>query len=139
MMIAGMIGGLPPLRTTTMFFVLVIAWAIATGVAELVAGIVQRRRGDADARDAILVGAVTLALAVGLLIVNPAYSLDYFIDEAGAWFTLTGITIAVGLFGGYAAIVAVFLGIAGFSPHREAGDSAASVTEAATDPAGERA
>lgn len=139
MMIAGMIGGLPPLRTTTMFFVLVIAWAIATGVAELVAGIVQRRRGDADARDAILVGAVTLALAVGLLIVNPAYSLDYFIDEAGAWFTLTGITIAVGLFGGYAAIVAVFLGIAGFSPRREAGDSAASVTEAATDPAGERA
>lgn len=121
---AGMISGIPPLRTTTTFFVLVIAWAAITGLIELIAGIRARRTdtrsGDPAARDAILVGAFTLALAVALLLVNPAYSLEYVIREAGPeTFTLTGITIGVGLFGGYAAIVAVLLGIAGFSPRRE--------------------
>jgi hypothetical protein len=66
----------------------------------------------------VLAGALTIALGIGLLLVNPAYSLEYFISEAGRSFTLTGITIGVGLFGGYAAIIAVFLGIAGFSPRR---------------------
>ena len=33
-------------------------------------------------------------------------------------FTLTGITIGVGIFGAYAAIVAVYLAIAGFSPRK---------------------
>ena len=51
------------------------------------------------------------ALAVGLLLVNPTYSLQYVGD-----LTLTGIVIGVGVFGGYAAVIAVFLGIAGFSP-----------------------
>jgi IMP dehydrogenase/GMP reductase len=73
-----------------------------------------------EARDRILIGAFTLALGVGLLLVNPAYSLDYFISDANQTFTLTGITIGVGLFGGYAAIIAVFLGIAGLSPRRPA-------------------
>ncbi len=119
-LVAGMISGIPPLRTTTTFFVLVIAWAAVTGLIELIAGIRARRTGDPAARDAILIGAITLALAVALLVVNPAYSLEYVIREAGPEpFTLTGITIGVGLFGGYAAIVAVFLGIAGFSPRRE--------------------
>ncbi|RZI79636.1 MAG: acyl-CoA synthetase, partial [Microbacterium sp.] len=91
--------------------------AVLAGVVELVSGI--RRRGtDPAARDAILIGAVTLALALGLLLVNPAYSLEYFIKEAGKTFVLTGITIGVGIFGGYAAIVAVFLAIAGLSPRR---------------------
>lgn len=115
--VAGMVAGIPGMRTTTMFFVVVIAWAVLAGVVELVSGI--RRRGtDPAARDAILIGAVTLALALGLLLVNPAYSLEYFIKEAGQTFVLTGITIGVGIFGGYAAIVAVFLAIAGLSPRR---------------------
>lgn len=113
---AGMISSAPPLRTTAMFFVVVIAWAAVSGLIELIAGIRSRRTTDPAARDAILIGAVTLALAVGLLLVNPAYSLEYAIQ--GRAYTLTGITIGVGLFGGYAAIVAVFLGIAGFSPRR---------------------
>lgn len=136
MLVAGMIGGLPPLRSTTLFFALVISWALLAGVTELVIGIVHRRRGGAgadDARDAILIGAVTIALGIGLLLVNPAYSLEYFIKDADATFVLTGITIAVGLFGGYAAIVAVFLGIAGFSPRR-AGVPAASVADAPAPP-----
>ncbi len=113
-LVGAILGGLPPLRTTIGFFAVVISWAAVTGVIELVAGI--RRRRSPVARDQILVGALGLALAVGLLIVNPAYSLEYVIAEAGGAFTLTGITIAVGIFGGYAAVIAVFLGIAGFSP-----------------------
>nr|WP_206686933.1 MULTISPECIES: acyl-CoA synthetase [Microbacterium] len=116
----GMAGGLPPLRTDTLYFVLVIAWAFVTGVVELIGGIRGRRTGDPAARDGVLIGILTIVLGIGLLLVNPAYSLEYFIAEAGRAFTLTGITIGVGLFGGYCAIVAVFLGIAGFSPRREA-------------------
>ncbi|MBN9216045.1 MAG: acyl-CoA synthetase [Microbacterium sp. SCN 70-200] len=141
-LLAGMATGIPPLRTTTMFFVVVIAWAALSGLIELISGLRRRRTGDPAARDAVLIGAITLALAVALLLVNPAYSLTYFIKEADASFTLTGITIGVGLFGGYAAIVAVFLGIAGFSPRRA--ERAPAVTTAGADdapahPAGETA
>lgn len=117
-LLAGMASGIPALRSTTLFFVVVIAWALVAGTVELVSGIRGRRSDDPQARDAVLIGAITLALGVGLLLVNPAYSLEYFITEAGRSFTLTGITIGVGLFGGYAAIIAVFLAIAGFSPRR---------------------
>lgn len=136
-LVTGMITGLPALRTTTMFFVVVIVWAAASGLIELIAGLRARRTGDPYARDAILIGAVTLALAVALLLVNPAYSLEYFIKEAGASFTLTGITIGVGLFGGYAAIVAVFLGIAGFSPRRTAPAGPAQPASTPTTPTAE--
>lgn len=125
-LIAAILGGIPPLRTPVGFFVVVISWAAITGLIELIAGIRGRRGGSPVPRDEVLIGAVTLLLVVGLLLVNPSYRLDYVIEEAGA-FTLTGITIGVGLFGGYAAVVAVFLGIAGFSPRREALAPAASV------------
>lgn len=120
-LLAGMIGGLPGIRSITLFFVLVIVWAVIAGVVELALGLRHRRQVEAaDARDEILIGAITICLGLGLLLVNPAYSLEYFIKDAGATFTLTGIAIGVGIFGGYAAIVAVFLGIAGFSPRRAA-------------------
>ena len=45
---------------------------------------------------------------------NPAFRLDYTVGPEDL--TLTGTAIGVGIFGGYAAIIAVFLGIAGFSP-----------------------
>ncbi|GAA5210181.1 acyl-CoA synthetase [Microbacterium kyungheense] len=135
--VAGMASGLFPLRTVTGYFVIVIAWALASGILELVAGWrglstrTARREivpGVADARpivpagprtesrDAVVVGAVTIVLGLALLFVQPAYALTYRLDEAGVTGTLTGIIIGVGLFGGYAAIVAVYLGIAGFSP-----------------------
>lgn len=138
--IAGMVGGLGGLRNVTLYFVLVIAWALVTGLIELIGGIRGRRTGDAAARDGVLIGILTLLLALGLLLVNPAYSLEYFIAEAGRAFTLTGITIGVGLFGGYCAIVAVFLGIAGFSPRRT-DPAGPAVTEASSTPtsAGETA
>lgn len=134
---AGMAGGLTPTRTVIGFFVIVIAWALISGVLEVIAGWQglrarsERREivpGVADARpaapvgprsesrDAVVVGAVTVLLGIALLFVQPDYALDYTIEEAHQTFTLTGVTIGVGVFGGYAAIIAVYLAIAGFSP-----------------------
>ena len=127
------------------YFANVIVWALVSGLLELIAGwrgLSGRRErreiapGIADARpavpvgprsesrDAAVIGAITILLGIGLLFVQPAYALDYTIEEAHATFTLTGITIGVGLFGGYAAIVAVYLGIAGFSPRTADPDGA---------------
>lgn len=138
--VAGMVSGLSPVRTITGFFVVVIAWALVTGVLEVIAGIrglrgLRPRREVApgvvdarpahdpgprsDSRDAVVVGVVGLLLALGLALVPAGYSLQYTIEEAHQTLTLTGITIAVGLFGAYAAVVAVYLGIAGFSPRRD--------------------
>jgi hypothetical protein len=136
-LVAGMAGGLTPVRTVTGFFTVVIVWAFVTGLLELLAGWRELRAPSArreispgvadtrplpqpgprsESRDAVVIGVVTLLLGTALLFVNPAFALDYTIEEARQTFTLTGITIGVGVFGGYAAIVAVYLGIAGFSP-----------------------
>lgn len=136
-LIAGMFASSPMLRNGTTFFVVVIAWAAVTGLIELISGIRGRRTDRPGHRDAILIGAVTLAFVVGLLVVNPAYRLDYFVPEASAEFSLTGIGIAVGIFSGYAAIVAVFLGIAGFSPRATPIDTVAPASPIA--PVGENA
>ncbi len=116
-LMAGIVSGIPPLRTTETFFVVLISWAALSGLVELLAGIRVRRDDDPNARDMITVGALTLLLAVVLLAIPPAYSLGYTIEEAGS-FTLTGIILGVGVFGAYAAIVAVYLAIAGLSPRR---------------------
>jgi len=118
-LLAGMAGGIVGWRSTTLFFVIVIAWAVATGFFELLSGILGRRSAAmprSEARDAIVIGAVTILLGIGSLLIPAGYSLDYYLDDAQQWFTLTGIAIGVGVFGGYAAIVAVYLGIAAFSP-----------------------
>ena len=120
--IAGMVGGFPPIRTVSLYFALLIPWAILTGLIELIDGIRTRRATEAgsqrrsEARDATAVGILTLVLGAALLLVPGQYALQYYIAEAHRSFTLTGITIAVGIFGGYAAILAVYLGIAAFSP-----------------------
>lgn len=125
--LAGMVGGLPPLRSTVLFFVIVIVWALASGLVEGIAGwraLRAAKRGEtelgpvSEARDALIIGVVTFVLGIALLFVRPEYALDYTIDQAGQTFTLTGIILAVGIFGGYAAIVAVYLAIAGFSPRK---------------------
>jgi hypothetical protein len=91
-------------------------WAAAAGIVELVGGLIGRRRGSDDARDNLTVGVLTCLLALAALIVSPEYTLDYFVKDAGQSFTLTGTIVGVGFFGGWAAIVAVYLGIGAFSP-----------------------
>ncbi|WP_243075897.1 acyl-CoA synthetase [Microbacterium sp. SS28] len=139
--IAGMVGGVSTWRTTTIFFVVVIVWAVLAGVIETAAGLRARRtaaeshdpQARGEARDALTVGIMTLLLAVGLAVVPTQYALDYYIADAGQSFTLTGITIGVGVFGGYAAIIAVYLGIAGFSPRRAALEPSTEAATAASD------
>ncbi|MDE0546374.1 acyl-CoA synthetase [Microbacterium sp. C7(2022)] len=153
-MVAGMVGSLGPVRTINGFFALVIVWAAITGIIETAAGArtlrqLRRPAGTAptiggveqrvapsvtdaasrptargEARDAIVVGVLTLILAIALLCVPTGFALQYSIEDAPEPFTLTGIIIGVGIFGGYAAIVAVYLGIAGFSPRANEPDAA---------------
>lgn len=115
-LMAAIVSGIPTWRTDAVFFVVVIIWAAATGLVELIAGL-RTRRTDPTAKDSITVGALGLVLAVVLLVIPAGYSLQYSVDGTHA-LTLTGIILAVGMFGGYTAIVAVFLAIAGFSPNR---------------------
>lgn len=116
--VAGMVAGVGSWRTTGVFFGVVVAWALVSGAVELIGALRQRTTGGvAGARDGVLIGILSLVLGIVLLLPIQQYALDYSIAGAGS-FTLTGITIAVGLFGGYAAVVAVFLAIAGFSPRR---------------------
>ncbi len=118
--IAGMLAGIVVWRSTTFFFSVVITWALVTGLIEAIWALRERRSPALriEARDSLVTGIVTVLLGLGLLLVPAQYALTYRIDDVDAEFTLTGITIAVGIFGGYAAIIAVFLGIAGFSPAR---------------------
>ena len=119
---AGMVAGIPGLRTTEVFFVLLVSWALVTGLIEAVAGFRRMRASGsgtlarAEARDSLTVGVITVLLGLGLLLVPARYALQYYIQEAGQSFTLTGIAIGVGLFGGYAAIIGVYLAIAAFTP-----------------------
>ncbi|MEW1834847.1 acyl-CoA synthetase [Microbacterium sp. NPDC079995] len=134
-LVAGMIATLPAARTVDGFFTVVLVWALVAGAAELVTGIIGRRRDTPAAGESVFVGALTIVLGLALLFVPRGYTLDYYIDQAQQSFTLTGITIGVGVFGGYAAIVAVYLGIAAFSPRPAA---VPAVETADTDAAGGR-
>ena len=130
--IAGLVSSVGAWRTTGVFFAVVIAWALVSGLIELLGALRNRKAGRAaGARDGVLIGILGLVLAAVLLLTPMQYALDYDITGAGS-FTLTGITIAVGLFGGYAAVVAVFLAIAGFSPRRPEPVPAVSPEEAAS-------
>jgi len=132
--VAGMATGIPVWRTNDAFFVIVAVWALATGVTELIVGIRARRAGsDPTARDAIIVGCFGILLAVLLWVIPAGFAYDYTIDEAGT-FELTGIILGVGMFGGYAALVAVFLGIAGLTPKKADAVAAASVPVESGDP-----
>lgn len=122
--IAGMATGIPAWRTDDLYFAIVISWGLLAGLVELISGLRDRRAADPTARDSITVGAFGILLAVLLLLVPAGFTQPYAIEGAGE-FVLSGIILGVGLFGGYAAIVAVFLGIAGFTPKRaDAVDSA---------------
>ncbi|KJQ52854.1 hypothetical protein [Microbacterium sp. SA39] len=133
--IAGMATGIPAWRSDDLFFVVVSAWALLSGGIELLAGFRARRTADPLARDAVTVGAFGILLGIVLLLIPAGFIQEYTIDKAGT-FLLSGIILGVGMFGGYAAIVAVFLGIAGLTPKR-----ADAVGTAATDdaqPVGDR-
>jgi uncharacterized membrane protein HdeD (DUF308 family) len=89
------------------------AWAIVTGALELVSGIRARGRLPA-ARDWIILGGVTLLLAIGFLVVPPDYSqtLGGIEQIKGA---LTASVVLVGMFGAWAIVSGVLLAISAVS------------------------
>lgn len=117
---AGIIASSPMNRTTTMFFVFVITWAAITTIVEGWWALYERRGAHAvEAKDSLGVAIITAVLLLAIALIQPTFALEYFNETINEGGTLTGITIAVGVFGGYAAIIAVYLGIAGFSPKND--------------------
>ncbi|GAA2534762.1 hypothetical protein GCM10009860_13820 [Microbacterium mitrae] len=117
---AGIIASSPMARTTTMFFMMVITWAALTAIVEGWWALHERRGPHAaEAKDSLGVAIITAVLAIAIALIQPTFALEYFNEAIQEGGTLTGITIAVGVFGGYAAIIAVYLGIAGFSPKND--------------------
>jgi uncharacterized membrane protein HdeD (DUF308 family) len=96
------------------FLFLLGAWAVFTGALELYVGIRSRRRSATLARDWIFAGGLTLLFALATLLM-PANFSDRFIGPDGVARDLTAAVVVVGLFGAYAAILAVYLAIAGLS------------------------
>jgi len=89
------------------------AWAIVTGALELVSGIRARAR-VAEARDWMIVGGLTLILAIAFLLVPPDYTqaLGGIERVTGQ---LTAPVVLVGIFGAWAIVAGVLLGIAAVS------------------------
>lgn len=114
---AGMAAGVPAWRSDDLFFVLVISWGLSTGIVELIAGLRDRRRGVESARDSVIIAAFGLVLSGVLLLIPAGFTHLYSVKGAGD-LVLTGIILGVGMLGVYAALVAVFLGIAGLTPTR---------------------
>ncbi|MDQ1597277.1 MAG: hypothetical protein QOI70_701, partial [Microbacteriaceae bacterium] len=96
-----------------LFFLLVTSFAAITGFLEIYSGIRTRRRFVGSV-DWIAVGVFTAVAAVVFLLVPPAYTQTYKGPD-GVVRVLDAAVVSVGLLGAYAAIVAVYLLIAGFS------------------------
>lgn len=100
-------GGLPA------FVAVVSSWALVSGALELVTGLRRRRRSPLS-RDWTTVGALTLVLALVVLVVPPDYSTQLGgIEQVSG--ELTASIVLVGVLGAYGALVGVFLVIAGLS------------------------
>ncbi|MFP7761795.1 hypothetical protein [Marisediminicola sp. LYQ85] len=95
-------------------FVLVITWAVLTGGLELYSGVRARRRHVA-AVDWMTTGGLTLAFGVAFAFIPPDFTLAFSGEEEGVSGVLDAAVVAVGLLGAYAAIIAVYLVIAGLS------------------------
>jgi uncharacterized membrane protein YhaH (DUF805 family) len=95
------------------FFAIVLIWALLTGALELYSGFRLRGRSPL-ARDWTTIGLATVLLAVAFLLVPQGLD-QQFTGPDGIERSLTASIVVVGIFGAYAAIVAVLLVIGGFS------------------------
>lgn len=110
------------------FFVLLLtAFAVVTGFLELYLGL-RGRRTERAARDWIFVGALTVILAVIVLLVPPGFT-QSFVGPDGVARQLTASVIVVGTLGAYWAIAGIYLVIAALSL-KWAPDAAATPKEA---------
>ena len=124
--VAGIVSGATGFRSPAMLFSVIITWAIVTGIIELAQGFRTRTTDRTLGRDEITVGGLTIILGLVLTLIIFIPDQPYYIEEAHQGYVLTSTIIAVGVFGAYAAILAVFLGIAGLSPQKPADDAESS-------------
>jgi uncharacterized membrane protein HdeD (DUF308 family) len=102
-----------PAGGTNYFVFVVSAWAIVSGALELVSGIRARTRLP-GARDWMFIGGLTLLLAIGFLVVPPGYNQTLGgIEQIKG--QLTASVVLVGMFGAWAIVAGVLLGIAAVS------------------------
>ncbi len=115
-------GGVPA------FFLVVSGWAAITGALELYSGARTRGRFAASG-DWFIVGGITVVTALVFVLLPPDFRQE-FVGEERVSGVLDSSIVGVGLLGAYAAIVAVFLVIAGLSARwgTATTDAAASVT-----------
>ena len=91
----------------------VTAWAALTGALELYSGFRTRRRHVASV-DWLTVGGITAVAAIVFVLMPPDFAQN-FTGPDGVPRVLDSAVVVVGLLGAYAAIIAVYLVIAGFS------------------------
>lgn len=125
-------GGVP------LFFLVVSAWAALTGALELYSGFRTRRRHVASV-DWLTVGGITAVAAIVFVLIPPEFAQE-FTGPDGVARVLDSSVVAVGSLGAYAAIIAVYLVIAGLSAKWGTEKSQASADDAVEDDAvkGER-
>lgn len=111
--VAGIIALLAPGAGVPFLLFLVSAWAAVSGFLELFTGIRARRR-IAHARDWIFAGALTAIFAIVVLVIPADYQ-QTFTGPDDVERSLTASVILVGIIGAYAAILGVYLVIAGLS------------------------
>jgi len=112
-LVAGIVALLSTGAGVPFLLFLVSAWAAITGFLELYIGIRGRRR-FAIAKDWLFTGALTALLAVVVLLI-PADFAQEFIGPDDVARVLTASVIADGIIGAYAALLGVYLVIAGLS------------------------
>jgi len=112
-LLAGAVALLVPEAGLGVFLVLVTAWAALTGFLELYVGFRTRGRHGAS-RDWIFIGALTVVLAIIVLLVPPGFE-EQFTGPDGVARVLSASVIVVGILGAYGAITAVYLIIGGLS------------------------
>jgi len=129
-LLAGAVALLVPEAGLGVFLVLVTAWAALTGFLELYIGF------HGASRDWIFIGALTVLLAIIVLLVPPGFE-EQFTGPDGVARVLSASVIVVGILGAYGAITAVYLIIGGLSlkwaptPATLAGDAVPSVSSPA--------
>ncbi|MCW4459118.1 hypothetical protein [Microbacterium sp. MPKO10] len=104
-------------------------WAGLTGLLELYSGYRLVRR-SALSRDLLIAGGLTALLAIVFVLLPPDFQqTDGGIDNAPL--ALNSSVMAVGVFGAYAAVMAVFLAIGGLSLKWQKSDANAATEESA--------
>ena len=116
-----------PRGVASLFLVLTV-WAALTGALELYNGLRSRGRHVASA-DLVSVGVLTAAAAIVFVLIPPEFA-QQFRGPDGIDRVLDSAIVAVGLLGAYAAIIAVYLVIAGLSAKWGPQKSAPAATDA---------